>query len=90
MLPAGDSTRTLSRALGELAELEYRLGDWPAACMSAVESLRAAKLAGLDEETMGHSRPSGIGGGELGQGGRLSQARSGGDRAEPRARQRGG
>jgi tetratricopeptide (TPR) repeat protein len=52
MLPVGESARTLSRALGELAELEYRLGDWPAACMSAVESLRAAKLAGLDEETM--------------------------------------
>jgi tetratricopeptide (TPR) repeat protein len=52
MVPVGDSARTLSRALGELAELEYRLGDWPAACMSAVESLRAAKRAGLDEETM--------------------------------------
>jgi tetratricopeptide (TPR) repeat protein len=51
-LPVGDSARTLSRALSELAELEYRLGDWPAACMSAVESLRAAKFAGLDEETM--------------------------------------
>ena len=50
--PFGDSARTLSRALTELAELEYRLGDWPAAYMSAVESLRRAKLAGLDEETM--------------------------------------
>lgn len=49
----GDSARTLSRALAELAELEYRLGDWPAAYMSAVESLGRAKLAGLDEETMG-------------------------------------
>ena len=52
MLPTGDSARTLSRALAELADLEYRLGDWPAAYMSAVESLRAAKFAGLDEETM--------------------------------------
>jgi tetratricopeptide (TPR) repeat protein len=52
VLPVGDSARTLSRALGELAELEYRLGDWPAARMSAVESLRAAKRAGLEEETM--------------------------------------
>jgi tetratricopeptide (TPR) repeat protein len=50
--PFGDSARTLSRALTELAELEFRLGDWPAAYMSAVESLRTAKLAGLDEETM--------------------------------------
>jgi tetratricopeptide (TPR) repeat protein len=52
MLPAGDSARTLSMALAELADLEYRLGDWPAAYMSAVESLRAAKFAGLDDETM--------------------------------------
>jgi tetratricopeptide (TPR) repeat protein len=52
MLPTGESARTLSRALAELAELEYRLGDWPAAYLSAVESLRAAKFAGLDEETM--------------------------------------
>jgi tetratricopeptide (TPR) repeat protein len=52
MFPTGDSARTLSRALAELADLEYRLGDWPAAYMSAVESLRAAKFAGLDEETM--------------------------------------
>jgi tetratricopeptide (TPR) repeat protein len=50
--PGGDSDRTLSRALAELAELEYRLGDWPAAYMSAVESLRRAKLAGLEDETM--------------------------------------
>jgi tetratricopeptide (TPR) repeat protein len=51
-LPGGDSARTLSRALVELAELEYRLGDWPAAYLSGVASLRAAKLAGLDEEAM--------------------------------------
>jgi tetratricopeptide (TPR) repeat protein len=51
-LPVGDSARTLSRAHVELAELEYRLGDWPAAYLSAVASLRAAKLAGLDEEAM--------------------------------------
>jgi tetratricopeptide (TPR) repeat protein len=50
--PVDDSARTLSRALTELAELEYRLGDWSAAYMSAVEALRRAKLAGLDEETM--------------------------------------
>jgi tetratricopeptide (TPR) repeat protein len=52
MLPTSDSARTLSRALAELADLEYRLGDLPAAYMSAVESLRAAKFAGLDDETM--------------------------------------
>jgi tetratricopeptide (TPR) repeat protein len=52
MLPIGDSARTLSRALAELAELEYRLGDWPAAYMSAVESLRTARFAGLEQETM--------------------------------------
>jgi tetratricopeptide (TPR) repeat protein len=50
--PLGDGARTLSTALTELAELEYRLGDWPAAYMSAVESLRRAKLAGLEDETM--------------------------------------
>jgi tetratricopeptide (TPR) repeat protein len=50
--PFGDGARTLSRALTELAELEYRLGDWPAAYMSAVESLRRAKFAGHADETM--------------------------------------
>jgi tetratricopeptide (TPR) repeat protein len=52
MLSVDESARTLSRALAELAELEYRLGAWPEAYMSAVEALRAAKFASLDEETM--------------------------------------
>jgi tetratricopeptide (TPR) repeat protein len=39
-------------ALGELAELQYRLGDWPGACATAAERLRAASGAGLACETM--------------------------------------
>jgi tetratricopeptide (TPR) repeat protein len=39
-------------AFAELAELEYRLGDWPAARASALESLRASRQAGLDQEAM--------------------------------------
>ena len=38
-LPVGDTGRTMSSAFAELAELEYRLGDWPAAHASALESL---------------------------------------------------
>jgi DNA-binding CsgD family transcriptional regulator len=42
----------LPRALAELAELEYRLGDWTAAYASAVEAVRAAQFAGLQRDTM--------------------------------------
>ena len=42
----------MSSAFAELAELEYRLGDWPAAHASALESLRASRRAGLDQEAM--------------------------------------
>jgi tetratricopeptide (TPR) repeat protein len=42
----------LIRALSELADLEYRLGDWPAARVTAFEALRAARLAGATEETV--------------------------------------
>ena len=42
----------MSSAFAELAELEYRLGDWLAAHASALESLRASQTAGLDQETM--------------------------------------
>ncbi len=42
----------MSSAFAELAELEYRLGDWPAARASALESLRASRQAGLDQEVM--------------------------------------
>lgn len=42
----------MSSAFAELAELEYRLGDWPAAHASALESLRASRRAGLDREAM--------------------------------------
>jgi tetratricopeptide (TPR) repeat protein len=42
----------MSSAFAELAELEYRLGDWPAAHASALESLRASQEAGLDQEAM--------------------------------------
>jgi DNA-binding CsgD family transcriptional regulator len=48
--PSADPT--VVRALAELADLEYRLGDWPAAYLSSVEALRAASFAGHDQETM--------------------------------------
>jgi DNA-binding CsgD family transcriptional regulator len=52
-LEAGaEATPPLPRALAELAELEYRLGDWAAAYASAVESVRAAQFAGLHRDTM--------------------------------------
>ena len=51
-LQVGDTGRTMSSAFAELAELEYRLGDWPAAHASALESLRASQTAGLDQEAM--------------------------------------
>lgn len=52
--PAPDdcAPHAVVRALTELAELEYRLGDWAAAHLTAVEALRAATSAGLDDETM--------------------------------------
>jgi DNA-binding CsgD family transcriptional regulator len=43
---------TVMRALAELAELEYRLGEWPAAYRSSVEALRAATFAGQEQDTM--------------------------------------
>ena len=39
-------------ALAELAELQYRLGDWPAAYASASEAVGTAQLAGLHRQTM--------------------------------------
>ena len=51
-LHSGETGRTMSSAFAELAELEYRLGDWPAAHASALESLRASQTAGLDQEAM--------------------------------------
>jgi tetratricopeptide (TPR) repeat protein len=50
--PSDCGPHAVVRALTELAELEYRLGDWPAAHLTAVEALRAATSAGLDEEVM--------------------------------------
>lgn len=44
--------RAVARALAELAELEYRLGDWPAAYVTSIEALRAARSAGLEADTM--------------------------------------
>jgi hypothetical protein len=50
--PKARAPHTVVRALTELAELEYRLGDWQAAYMTAAEALRAATIAGLHQETM--------------------------------------
>lgn len=41
----------LARALCELAELEFRLGDWARAYASMAAGLRAARAGGLREET---------------------------------------
>ena len=41
---------TLSPALGALAELEFRLGDWAGAYEAAVAALRSARRTGLDRE----------------------------------------
>jgi hypothetical protein len=41
----------LARALGELAELEFRLGDWAGAYASMAASLRTARACGLREQT---------------------------------------
>ncbi|MET0835718.1 MAG: hypothetical protein ABWY97_02955 [Thermoleophilaceae bacterium] len=43
---------TLGPALAELAELEFRLGDWAAAHESAFEVLRSAQAAALPREVM--------------------------------------
>jgi tetratricopeptide (TPR) repeat protein len=43
---------TLVGALAALAELEYRLGAWQTAYVTALERLRAATAAGLEQETM--------------------------------------
>ncbi len=52
LLDSADAVPTLPGAFAELAELEHRLGDWPAAHASALESLRAAQSAGLGVEVM--------------------------------------
>lgn len=52
LLDCADAVPTLPGAFAELAELEHRLGDWPAAHASALESLRAAQSAGLGVEVM--------------------------------------
>jgi tetratricopeptide (TPR) repeat protein len=44
---------TLCTALGELAELEFRLGDWMAANEAAREALRSARAAAVPREVMG-------------------------------------
>ena len=41
---------TLTRALAELAEIQFRLGDWGAAHASMSESLRAARSSALNDE----------------------------------------
>jgi tetratricopeptide (TPR) repeat protein len=48
----GNRSDPLPEAFSELAELEYRLGDWPAAHASALRSLSTARSAGLDQDTM--------------------------------------
>jgi tetratricopeptide (TPR) repeat protein len=52
LLDSADAVPTLPGAFAELAELEHRLGDWPAAHASALGSLRAAQSAGLGVEVM--------------------------------------
>jgi tetratricopeptide (TPR) repeat protein len=52
LFDSADAVPTLPGAFAELAELEHRLGDWPAAHASALESLRAAQSAGLGVEVM--------------------------------------
>lgn len=51
-VPIEGCDRAVVRALAELSELEYRLGDWPAAYVTSIEALRAARSAGLEEYTM--------------------------------------
>jgi tetratricopeptide (TPR) repeat protein len=47
------SASTLCTPLGELAELEFRLGDWAGAHESALEALGSARAAALPREVMG-------------------------------------
>jgi tetratricopeptide (TPR) repeat protein len=51
-LAARRDPSTLSRALGALAELEFRLGDWPAAHDAAREALRGARTGALRAEVL--------------------------------------
>ena len=44
------SRQTFARALASLAEIEFRMGDWQAAYVSAVESLRLAHVTGRSDE----------------------------------------
>jgi DNA-binding CsgD family transcriptional regulator len=50
--PIDGCGRAVVRALAELAELEYRLGDWPAAYVTSIEAFRMARSAGLEHYTM--------------------------------------
>jgi tetratricopeptide (TPR) repeat protein len=52
MLQVDDKRLTLAMALSELAELEFRLGAWPAAYACAVESLEVVRAGGLARETV--------------------------------------
>ena len=47
-----DHDRALPVAFAELAELEFRLGDWAAAHACALDSLRVAEASGSDAEAM--------------------------------------
>jgi tetratricopeptide (TPR) repeat protein len=49
-LAASRASSTLSPALGALAELEFRLGDWAGAHDAAAAALRSARRTGLDHE----------------------------------------
>ncbi len=51
-LAACRASSTLSPALGALAELEFRLGDWPAAHAAAGEALRGARRAAARREIL--------------------------------------
>ncbi len=51
-VPRSDHHRALPVALAELAELEFRLGDWAAAHACALDSLRVAEAAGSSAEAM--------------------------------------
>jgi tetratricopeptide (TPR) repeat protein len=51
-LAARRDPSTLSRALGALADLEFRLGDWPAAHEAACEALHGARTGALRAEVL--------------------------------------
>jgi hypothetical protein len=56
-VPAGDGSSTLPRALAELADIQFRLGEWTAAYGSARESIRAACACGsADDSSRGFAR----------------------------------